>query len=80
MLVIFFGIYTSKYLCVIHPDDLNIKGRKKINDPALIVVNQVIERGDTGLPVNRAQRFKVFMFKNSNIMASAFGKQKLNLF
>jgi hypothetical protein len=39
MLIIFFSINTSEDLWIIHPDDLNIKGREKVNDPALIMVN-----------------------------------------
>jgi hypothetical protein len=80
MLVIFLSINTSEDLCVIHPEDLNIQGREKINDPALIMINQLVKRVNTGPPVNRAQRLKVFMFKNSNIMAPAGRNQLLNLF
>ena len=80
MLIIFFSINTSEDLWIIHPDDLNIKGREKVNDPALIMVNQLVQRVNSGPPVNRAQRFKIFMFKDSNIMALAGGDQLLNLF
>ena len=80
MLIIFFSINTSEDLWIIHPDDLNIKGREKANDPALIMVNQLVQRVNSGPPVNRSQRFKIFMFKDSNIMAPAGGDQLLNLF
>ena len=80
MLIIFFSINTSEDLWIIHPDDLNIKGRKKVNDPTLIMVNQLFQRVNSEPPVNRSQRLEIIMFKDSNIMAPAEGDQLLNLF
>ena len=79
MLIIFFSINTSEDLWIIHPDDLNIKVRGKVNNPAFIMVNQLVQRVDAGSPVNRAQRLKVFMFKDCNIMTSTGRNQLLNL-
>ena len=80
MLIIFFSISTSEDIWIIHPDDLNIKGREKVKDPELIMVNQLVQRVNSSPPVNRAQQFTIFMFKDSNIMAPAGENQLLNLF